>query len=228
MFIERLILELPFLDREFAEILFLLLIGSGLFALLVKYANREQEEVLAKIISWIFNGFTNALIPLYIAGILALELSANSLMIAFFTTVAYALLAFGFLKLKLINDLDISDRSKRPLFMVFACLLFLLTYLSANYFGSVILVKVALALVTTSVFFTLISTFWKISGHMTYLLFAITSINFMFLNKSLFYLYLLVPSVAWARVRLKHHTIAQTVLGTLTALILSLSVFYLV
>jgi membrane-associated phospholipid phosphatase len=63
---------------------------------------------------------------------------------------------------------------------------------------------------------------------MTYLLFAITSINYIFLNPMLLYLYLLVPLVAWARVRLHHHTPMQTLIGTATAMIICLSLFYLI
>jgi hypothetical protein len=63
---------------------------------------------------------------------------------------------------------------------------------------------------------------------MTYLLFAITSVNYIFLKHYLLYLYLLVPLVAWARVRLNHHTPLQTVWGTAAAMMICLSLFYLI
>lgn len=230
----RLAMNLMRVDKEFvlgletSDLFSVMFIGIAAFGLFILYADHRNERRGANIISYILNAYLTAVLPILLVLYKDFVYIANPYLYALLILSVPTVLLLLFLKLRLINDLDISDRSKRPLFMSCLTIFYGLFYLLTLTSGSILLVKVALTLFVATAFFTIISTFWKISGHMTYLLFAITSITYIYDYPGLMYLYLLVPLVAWARVKLKHHTPLQTVFGTITAMLMAFAFFYLI
>jgi membrane-associated phospholipid phosphatase len=76
-------------------------------------------------------------------------------------------------------------------------------------------------------FLLLITLFWKISGHSTA---AASFAVFMFIYYGyiLTPVFILIPVVAWARVRIKRHTVAQVLAGTITGLVFTTAFMFLV
>ncbi len=120
-----------------------------------------------------------------------------------------------FKKLNLINDWDISDRSKRPFFTVIAGTIFFLIFLISLASVSLEIKVLTLSLTVVTYIFAIISMQWKISGHLTYLAFTIAAVYL--LLKDPFLILLLGPLlvlVGWSRVKLKHHDVLQTIAGS--------------
>lgn len=122
-------------------------------------------------------------------------------------------------KKKVINDLHVPRREDRlkPLFIsnlsyLIAFFVFYIlkapVYLRALFFTSFI----------TTFLLTVITYFWKISFHTSWITF--TSITYyIFFGKWTLFLMLLIPLVAWARIKIKRHTIAQVIAGSLLTMI---------
>ena len=76
-----------------------------------------------------------------------------------------------------------------------------------------------IAYITNAVIFGVITQFWKISFHTGVFTGCITVLILIFHDAKFAWLYLLVPLIAWARVQRKRHTLVQTMVGALVALI---------
>lgn len=130
-------------------------------------------------------------------------------------------------KLKWVSDIDLSHREERPVFLgVFIASLaiasFLLYLLKVPLkffvftFAGLVMVFIASA----------ITLYWKISFHTAVTTSVITAI--VILGGWVFApMYLLVLVIAWARVRLKKHTLWQVIGGTLLAFAITVIIFYL-
>jgi len=130
-------------------------------------------------------------------------------------------------KLKWISDIDLSHREERPGFLTvfiisLAIASFLLYLLKVPLkffvfaFSGLVMVFIASA----------ITLYWKISFHTAVVTSVITAI--VILGGWIFApMYLLVLLIAWARVRLKRHTVLQVVGGALLAFVITVIIFYL-
>ncbi len=77
------------------------------------------------------------------------------------------------------------------------------------------------------VFMAMITIKWKISGHSATVA-SISMVIVWMLGASTWYIFLTVPLVAWARIRIKRHTLLQTIGGaTLGFLFMGLMIYYL-
>jgi membrane-associated phospholipid phosphatase len=76
-----------------------------------------------------------------------------------------------------------------------------------------------LAYIANGIIFGAITQFWKISFHTGVYTGCITVLVLILNDPRFAWLFLLVPLIAWARIRRKRHTLIQTVVGTLIALI---------
>lgn len=89
-----------------------------------------------------------------------------------------------------------------------------------------ILLALFVAAFSANVIFMCVNIWWKISLHTAFITAAVTV---------LFILYgfiatasiVLIPLVAWARIELEHHSLAQVVTGALLAILILVVVFYL-
>lgn len=76
-----------------------------------------------------------------------------------------------------------------------------------------------LAYIANGIIFGAITQFWKISFHTGVYTGCVTVLVLILPDAGFAWLFLLVPLIAWARVRRKRHTLVQTVVGVLIALI---------
>jgi membrane-associated phospholipid phosphatase len=180
-----------------------------------------MQQLLAKSISYIFSPLTlwPLLLLLFWKNALPSELLYQPsvwLVLTLELAIPILLLAV-FIKLKLVSDVDITKIRERRLF--FTCVLLihaLSTYLVWNYFGPDAGI-LRLWILSVEIAGTLITFGWKISGHLAITSTTITAVVVMFFARLdepvLWLLYLLLPIVAWSRVVLHKHTLAQTIAG---------------
>jgi putative transposase len=119
-----------------------------------------------------------------------------------------------------ISDFNIKKREERPLFALGDTLIATVVLIISLHSGSNAFIFLSLGMVIINSVFTIISTKYKISGHMTYLTFAILSIYLLTTNT---YLLLIAPvvtvAVGWSRIKLKMHTYKQVILGVIVTTI---------
>jgi membrane-associated phospholipid phosphatase len=129
---------------------------------------------------------------------------------------------------KIFTDLDVSKRGQRPLlFIVGICMTLFylcgLTFLNAPK----ILIFVTIGFIAGVLLLSLINTRLKVSFHVTTvsaLLFALAIIY-----QGFYYLVLLlIPLVAWARLKIKRHTLPETVVGAVFGVLLSLGMYLVI
>ena len=76
-----------------------------------------------------------------------------------------------------------------------------------------------IAYIANGIIFGAITQLWKISFHTGVYTGCITVLALILNDANLAWLFVLVPLIAWARIRRKRHTLVQTVVGALVALI---------
>jgi hypothetical protein len=123
------------------------------------------------------------------------------------------------------SDKHLSVRQERlvPMMVAFACVVatfLLLLFIHASSFLLLTLIDVlVIGLIAIA-----ITTRWKISLHLMAISGAIT-ILILVMGFSMLILVPLIPLVIWARCRINAHTFAQTLLGSLIAVIITIGIF---
>jgi membrane-associated phospholipid phosphatase len=176
-----------------------------------------MQKKVARIVSKILNPFLITMIPFFVIALQKglFRIEPLHISILFLIGVVTPIIQYKvFKKLKLINDWDISDREKRPLFITIIGLIFLLLFLISLASVSIEIKMFTFSLTVITFIFAIISTWWKISGHLTYLSFTIASL-YIFIRMPILVIVLLplFPLAVWSRITLKHHTLAQTIAG---------------
>ena len=191
----------------------------------------EKARKTAKIISFIFDGSFLS-IPLFV--IIALEVSSNAFLAIgyaaictlFIMVIPYLYILF-LLKRKRINDvhLPVKGNRMRPLIVMdtsFTLCYFILYLLDAPDF----LRTMILASLFTVVMLTVITIFWKISFHASWITFVSITLCILY-GKWALLTFILLPLVAWARVIIKRHTIMQVIAGACVTVVTSLFTYNL-
>lgn len=126
-------------------------------------------------------------------------------------------------------DFNIRKREERPLYNLILILGFLTNYILISMYNLPIANEIALFLLLAFFAFTVVTLFWKISGHMTQTVLAILIPAYVFPDKRTAILligYLIcIPLVGYSRVKLKHHNIWQVVAGTLVTTAIGVLLF---
>ena len=128
---------------------------------------------------------------------------------------------------KIFTDLDVSVRTQRPLLFTVGIIM-TLVYLWGLFFlnGPKILTLVTEGFLLGVLLMAIINTRLKISFHVS----TVSSLLFTMaiVYQGYYYLtLLLIPVVAWARLRIKRHTLAETVVGACFGILLSLGMYLL-
>ncbi|MCE5330257.1 hypothetical protein LLG07_08015 [bacterium] len=180
----------------------------------------------AKVISYIFDG-SYISIPMYlIINIFMLKTAKEvalwtSLCILFASIVPFMFVVLLYKK-GIINDLHVPRREDRLKPLVVSNMSYLIGYFIFYIFKAPVYLRAIFftSFITTFIL-TIITYFWKISFHTSWITF--TSITYYVLfGKWMLFLLMFVPLVAWARVKIKRHTIAQVMAGSFLTLITSL------
>ena len=88
------------------------------------------------------------------------------------------------------------------------------------------LTNTSLALFASTGVLTLITFFWKISGHMTFSTLLFTTIYYVTKSPYSLALFIFTPLIAWARIELSKHTTPQVIAGTIVTLAVSISIYF--
>jgi hypothetical protein len=186
------------------------------------------REKLAYAVSFIFNPALT--IPLvFLLMVFKSELTFNQLRIVlpllFLVDVVLPATTF-FLSLKKgwLSDWEITRRSQRVNFFLVLSFFLLLGTVICLVFGNKLLGSLHLIFNLAFFLATLVTIFWKISIHMLVDTVVIGLINFLFAGH--FYLYLLLPVIAWSRYVRHQHTPGQLLAGFLLALIVTSLLFF--
>ena len=218
--VNRFRIERPYsLNIETSDFFSVILISLACIILLSMILSKEIQEKVAYIVSKILNPFLITMIPFFIIAFQGdlFRIEPLHITIIFLIGIVGPIVQINlFKKFNLINDWDISDRSKRPFFTLIAGTIFFIIFLISLASVSLEIKVLTLALTIATYLFAIISTKWKISGHLTYLSFTLAAVYL--LIKEPFFILILSPLlvlVAWSRIKLKHHDLLQTIAGTL-------------
>ncbi len=125
---------------------------------------------------------------------------------------------------RFISDLDLRDRAERLAFMGLMVLVSLANFLSSQILQAPRVIQVLnLLVLLLIVAMSIITTFWKISGHLMVLTSVITTAYFI-RGESALLLTLLLPFVAAHRLYFNHHNIVQIAAGVILGFLVPLLV----
>ena len=145
---------------------------------------------------------------------------------AFFLFVYFLLIVVG-IRLKVFSDLDVSKREQRPILFIVG-LFIAISYLIILFLFHApgILQTGTFALILGLFIIGIFNMFTKVSGHLavlsSFLTFVVLVEGWRFLV-----LFVLLPILAWARIKTKNHTPLQTILGS-TIGILTTAIIYVI
>jgi membrane-associated phospholipid phosphatase len=185
------------------------------------------KKRLARIISELSNGFmTMVLTPVIAIYTSTLDtFSKLTLSIAYLLSSIlpyFVLKAFG-----RVSDYEFTKREERPPYFTTIAILFGITSLYTSTLGNEIVTNVTLSMFLITTLMTIITYFWKISGHMTYSTFLFVTLIYIFPNNPYLYLlFLFTPFIGWSRIELEKHTLSQVTLGTLLTLLISILIYW--
>lgn len=179
--------------------------------------NMSQSEKWAKIISFVFDGSFIS-IPIFIIICMVLvedkmaALNWAMLCLLFGMILPFIYVFFLYRKNKIL-DIHMPDRNNRMKPMIFTLISYITGFtvfylLKAPFFLKTIFV---LSIISTSIL-TIITHYWKISLHASWITFIVITFNVL-LGPWMLLLMPLIPIIGWARVRAKRHTTPQVVLG---------------
>ena len=177
----------------------------------------SQSERWAKIISFVFDGSFIS-IPIFIIICMVLvedkmaALNWAMLCLLFGMILPFIYVFFLYRKNKIL-DMHMPDRNNRMKPMIFTLISYItgftvLYLLKAPFFLRTIFV---LSIISTSIL-TIITLYWKISLHASWITFIVITFNVL-LGPWMLMLMPLIPIIGWARVRAKRHTTPQVVMG---------------
>jgi len=182
---------------------------------------------IARIISEISNSFiTMILAPLITIFISPLD-TTNKIIFSSLYILSPIIPYFVLRKLGKISDYEFTDRKERPPYFTTITILFGIIFLLIAPLNIDILTKVSLNIFVVSSIITIITFFWKISGHMTYSTILFVTLIYLFPTApALFFFFLLTPFIGWSRIALTKHNLTQVTLGTLIPLTLSILIYW--
>jgi hypothetical protein len=184
---------------------------------------------LAQVISFIFN----PVMLLVFVPLLLVYKTTGHILLAFAWTVytMIFLVAMTFFVIygvhkKFFTDMDVSKRTQRPLLFTVGLVLTIIYLWGLNFLnGPKILMIVTVGFIVGVLILALINTRLKVSFHVTTVSALLFTMAIVY--QGYYYLtLLLIPTVAWARLKIKRHTLPETIVGACLGIIFSLGMFY--
>ena len=187
-----------------------------------------MSKFFAKIISFVLNPLV-VLIP--IPFFLVFETGGNlmeaiiwTFLSLFFIFLFFLFILFG-IKKGFFSDLDVSKRTQRPL-LFFSAIILTIIYITLLYFlhGPVILYIGALSIVVGLFVVDLVNRIIKASVHLATISALLTFL--VLVEGRLFILgFILIPLLAWSRIKTKNHTLQETIIGTCLGILLTVTIY---
>lgn len=190
-----------------------------------------MKSSLARFISFIFNPIILLIfVPLFLLYKVDNDLNYALTWTAytFFFLLAMTLFIRYMVRKGIFTNMDVSKREQRPL--LFGMSMILITFYLGGLFlldGPKILIIITIGIMIGIILSSIINTRLKASMHVSTisaLIFALAIVYNGYYLLSLF----LIPLVAWARLKIKRHTLPETVVGGLLGILLSLCIYGLV
>jgi len=190
-----------------------------------------MKVTVARIISYVLNPLTVLVfVPFFLV-----NRTTHDMDRAFFWTgysfiflLAIAAFLFYAVKKKIFTDLDVSKREQRPLLFK-VCAVLILFYGAGLYlFNAPPIMPVVMAgIVIGMLLISIVNTQIKASLHVATISAFIFAIALVYRGYNILFL-LLIPLVAWARVKTKRHTVPETIVGGALGILLSLGMYLFV
>ena len=184
-----------------------------------------NKPKIARVISEIFNGF----VTMMLAPILAIFFSSLTLKLKFLYSGLYIILPILIYlllkKLGKVSDYELTKREERPIYFVTITVLFGVLFFILRSYNIETVTYVSLTLFAIASAITIVTFAWKMSGHMTYSTFLFCTLAYLF-SPYFFLMFLFTPLIAWSRVELKKHTLAQTIVGTLVTFAICATIYW--
>jgi len=190
-----------------------------------------MRTALAQIISFLFNPvMLLVFVPLFLvyktSGDVILSLAWTMYTMIFLIAMTFFVI-YGVHK-KIFTDLDVSKRTQRPLLFLVGIFM-TLVYLGGLFFlnGPKILIFVTVGFIVGVLLLALMNTRLKVSFH-------VATVSALFFSLAIIYhgfyylTLLLIPTVAWARLKIKRHTLPETIVGACFGILLSTGIYLLV
>ncbi|MFA5015207.1 MAG: hypothetical protein WC549_06680 [Actinomycetota bacterium] len=171
----------------------------------------------AKIISYIFDGSFISIPILLVICLIVVENKLEAVGWAFLCllfSVIIPYLYIGFLyKKKEIDNMHIPKKENRMKPLLLSCASYIVCFIILYVLDGPIFLKSIFAVsVVSTIILTIITYFWKISIHTSWITFIVITFNIL-LGRWMLIIVPLIPVIGWARVRIKQHTINQVIFG---------------
>jgi len=198
----------------------------------IEISNLKVSDILIRLPSMIFS---SPVVTLLTTIILIQRINYLGLIISsIFFYVLLPILTYLYLYKKgLITDekfdFNIRKREERPLYNIIMILGFFTNYVLISMYNIPVVQEIALFLLLSLLLFTIVTFFWKISGHMTQTVLGILILAYVLPDIRVYILlagYLIcIPLVGLSRIKLKHHDIYQVLAGTLITTLIGILIF---
>jgi|GEM_PF-1026533 len=184
---------------------------------------------ISRIISELFNGFlTMILVPT-----IAFMVSDVNIFYKLLFPFLYGVITIApFLilrKMGKISDYEFTKREERPPYFTITTIGYLALFLLTTFLvKDTTLIHITLAVFVSTCVLSIVTLYWKMSGHMTYSTLLFFSLIYLFpYTTFLPFMFLFTPLIAASRIILKKHTIMQTIVGTLVSATLSILILWI-
>ena len=171
----------------------------------------------AKIISYIFDGSFISIPILLLICLIVVDNKLEAVGWAFLCLlfgVAIPYLYIGFLyKKKEIDSMHIPKKENRIKPLLLTCASYTVCFIILYVLdGPVFLKSIFAVSIVSTIILTIITYFWKISLHSSWITFIVITFNILF-GRWMLLMIPLIPVIGWARVRVKEHTVNQVIFG---------------
>lgn len=141
-----------------------------------------------------------------------------------FLSIFVAYVLFG-IKKKFFTDIDISERRERPMLYLTGAILAFIYLIGLFIFHAPSVLFITIIGIMSGIFFgSLINLKVKASVHVTAISALITALSLVYQGYYIL-LFLLIPVVCWARIKVKRHTLTEVIIGAIFGTLLSLIMF---
>ena len=191
---------------------------------------KKFAERIARILSYIFDGSFISIPLLIIVCLIVVENNAIAMgwasLSLFFGVLIPFLYVYYLFRKRIISNMHIPLRRDRIKPLAISSISYLVGLFALYLLGGPIFLKSIFAISAISaIILTIITYHWKISLHTSYITFVVITFNIL-LGRGMLPLILLVPTIGWARIKIKKHTISQVVLGVGLSTITTVSIYY--
>lgn len=190
-----------------------------------------MRTTFAQIISFLFNP---VLLLVFVPLLLVYKTTGNVVLAMVWTgytmifLLAMTFFIFYGVHKKIFTDMDVSTRTQRPLLFI-VCLVMVLVYLGGLFLlnGPKILMIIVIGLLLSILFISIINIWLKMSIHVATISALLFSLALTY--QGYYYLtLLLIPTVAWARLKIKRHTLPETIVGGCFGILFSTCMYLVV